>query len=337
VIKTFFIDFPISVLLGLIFSMFKADLEKDDPFYRFISFWAGLGIWTFYAASTIFAYNQWPYWMWMYHLEPPIITIWGWILIYIVLYGIPFLVGWLIGSHGRKYSWLSITIFSGMSIGGFFIIVYKFWDRFSVIAPSLNYNSEEGISIFNHSGYQEHLLISFGVTASYIIFSYIISKGYYLRQLEKGLIEKQLLHPAKKRALQKIAEAILPEAPDLRKVVGKDLPHLAEDISRNNADWGLLNRIVIRLAIDFINLSPFFYTGKPLRLENLTNEKQAEILERMDRSSFFIVKITLKLIRVFIMLFYYQDQRVLDQLGYTGSSLGIFRKKIRWMNPLSRK
>ena len=317
--------------------MFKADLEKDDPFYRFFSFWAGLGIWTFYATTTIFAYRQWPYWMWMYHLEPPVISTWGWILIYIVLYGIPFLVGWLIGSHGRKYSWSSICIFFIISVGGFFALIYKFWERFSVIAPSLDYKSGEGISIFEHPEYQEHLIISFGVLVVYYIFSYIIAGRYYLRQLEKGTIVKELLHPAKKRALQKIAEAILPQDKELRKVAGKDFPLLSEKISRHYADLRLMNKIVVRLAIDFINLSPLFYLGRPLRLENLSNKQQVEILEKMDHSSIFIVKITLKLIRMFILLFYYQDQRVLDEFGYAGESLGIFRRKLRWLNPVVRK
>ena len=335
-IPTFITDFPISIFLGTLFSLFRADIEKEDPFYRFYSFWAGFGVWTFYALSSAYAYARWDHWMWLYYLQPPHIAFWGWVLVYFLLYWIPFLTGYLIGAHGRKDSWMSLNasfLISGGSLAG---MTYELWDRISVIAPDGNYQSDQAISIFAHAEYREFILTAGGVSLLLIFISWRVARRYYVSLLEQGKITKHLLHPAKRRTLQCLAEVILPEAPDLRPISGKDLP-LGFLVSPNLADFNFLNRIIFRLAIDFVNLSPLFYTGRPLRLENLKYADQVKILEKIDGSGIIAIKMPLKLIRMFLLQYYYQDQRVLDGLGYVGESLGIFRKKLRWLNPVIHK
>ncbi len=325
-IKTFLTDFPICIFIGLLFSLYRNNIERDDPFYRFASFWWGLIAMAIYSALVINSYSQWPEWMWMYYIEPIKIELAGWVYILFLAYFIPYVVGYILGTHGRRNSWF--VLFNSFVVI-LFIEVYalhSFWDRYSYLMTE-----GQKVSIFEVQAWVQNISIGIGSLFLFCLISGLVARRRYIRALESGKIVKHLFHPGKRRTLQTLAEAMLPEAPDLRRVSGKDM-NIGYEFSVELADMNFLNRQMMRIFVEYMNSAPFIYKGYPIRFEFLSKEKQVEILDKMQYSKNITKKIPLTVLRMFILQIYYQDQRVLDELGYIGESWGMFRPHLRWMN-----
>lgn len=303
-------DLVIFTLAGVLFSHAKINLEKAAPFYMFRSFWIGLAFSALYAII-------------VYWYQGPEVLLWAAddstmpsgfspevkqaIHIFV-----SYLIGYLLGSHGRMYSWLMLT---GVYLGTGWI----FYEH-------IRQNPYEYEKLF------PFLLGFLGVWIASMRVSYVNKQKYY----EQGKIIAQLFHPGKQRTMQALAEVILPPAPDLRPISGKDLP-LGREYSTFLANANITQRIAHRVLTDVLLWSPLFTSGIPRRLTKLPRQKQEEILQKVENSKNFYIKISLSVIKMYLYQFYYGHPEVMDHFQYQPGCRGEYRKKKTWQSaPQSR-
>ena len=137
------------MLLGLIFALYRTDIERDDPFYRFASFWWGLIGTGIYFATAYYAYGQWPDWMWMYFTTEKV-TGRGWVYLFFILYFLPYTIGYILSTHGRRNSWfVLINSFIAVFLVEYFTLS-EFWSRYGYIKTD-----SAMVSIFEHDAYKK--------------------------------------------------------------------------------------------------------------------------------------------------------------------------------------
>ena len=244
--------------------------------------------------------------------------------IFFLLYAVPYVMGYLLGSHGRRESWgvLYLSIF--VVLFSMYFLMSEFWDsRYKKL--------DGGQYILDSSEWINLFIAGSGAVFMVTVVAYFISRYYYIRAVENEKIKRHLLHPGKRRTLQKIAEAMLPDDKALRSISGKDLP-LGDMFSEHLSDFNIINRLMVRASIDLVNFSPLLFKGIPFRFEFIAHEKQVALLEYIENHKSILMKVPLILIKTFMLQLFYADQRALDDIGYTGEGLGIARPYIRWFN-----
>lgn len=296
-------DLVFFTFAGILYAHIMINPEKSAPFYMFRSFWIGLGMCSVYSII-------------LYQWQGPSSLLWAaddstmpagfapWVKFGLHLFT-AYLIGYLLGSHGRRYSWLMLS--------GTWVIV--------------------GWLLAEHIAQSPMVYASIWPIPAGFFLLWLVSLKVARRNrdiaIEKGALIPQLLHPGKQRTLQALAEVILPPEPALRPISGKDLP-LGREYSTFLANANIIQRIAHRVFIDVLNISPLFTIGTPRRLVKLSREKQELVLERVEESRVFYFKIALSVIKMYLYQFYYGHEKVTKHFNYEPGCLGENRKKIKW-------
>lgn len=154
VIKTFLIDTPVMVILGMLYTPLEREPEK--PFYRTKTFWASCWLAGLFVALVMASYVLYPDWMWMYFVSTKML---GFALqtavvayVFLMLYVIPFIAGYFLGSAFRanKKVWWSGMIVN-LALEG--LLIFSLWDRYSAVGTREEFLQGATVSV---SGF--HLL-----------------------------------------------------------------------------------------------------------------------------------------------------------------------------------
>ncbi|MCI0698604.1 hypothetical protein L0337_42215 [candidate division KSB1 bacterium] len=134
VIKTFLIDTPVMVILGMLYTPLERELEK--PFYRAKTFWSSCRLAGLFVALVMASYVLYPDWMWMYFVSTKML---GLALqtaivayVFLMLYVAPFIAGYFWGSTFRtnmKAWWAGIIL--NLTLEG--LLIFALWDRYSAV------------------------------------------------------------------------------------------------------------------------------------------------------------------------------------------------------------
>lgn len=318
-------------LLGWLYALCRADINRPVAIYRFASFWAGLG------ASALTVALLLGHLKLTSQLNPDGLSLWDaaipgstWFLLAFLLVILPYSFGYLISCHFRRTSWGGLWAAALVPIW----LVLHIWleNPFGHSGITLTLQPEVGFGGRVSPDQTRLLLIgsalAFGL---YLLLSARISRVYYLKELESGRLEHHVFSPAKRETLQRLAEALLPESSN-HHISGRDLK-LGHALSLYCNQMNLVNRIGLRLAVELLNWSPLYLRATPRRLEYLPAHRQARMLEIIESSPILPLRLLVQLLKLFFGQQFYEDQRALDSIGYVGESLGIYRDKLRWLNP----
>ncbi|MDZ7343914.1 MAG: hypothetical protein ONA90_05310 [candidate division KSB1 bacterium] len=142
-IKTFLIDAPVMVVIGMLYA--PLERQPEQPFYRAKTFWASCRLAGLFILLAMASYILYPDWMWMYffstnHLGVGLqLVLMGGILL--VLYLLPLIAGYSCGMILRAKSasawWAGII--SSLVVEGFLIFIL--WNRYSVVGTRAQFLS----------------------------------------------------------------------------------------------------------------------------------------------------------------------------------------------------
>ncbi|MGH7598877.1 MAG: hypothetical protein ACREOI_21185 [bacterium] len=133
-IKTFLIDAPVMVILGMLYTPLEREPEK--PFYRAKIFWASCRLAGLFVTLVMASYVLYPDWMWMYFVSTKTL---GFALqtaivayVFLMLYVIPFIAGYFWGSTfhaNKKVWWAGIILNLALEV----LLIFALWDRYSAV------------------------------------------------------------------------------------------------------------------------------------------------------------------------------------------------------------
>ncbi len=134
-IKTFLIDAPVMVILGMLYTPWEREPER--PFYRAKTFWASCRLAGLFLVLVTASYVLYPDWMWMYFvstkalgLAPQMVIV---ACVFLILYAFPFMAGYFWGFHFRtrnKIAWWAGIILN-VALEG--LLIFALRDRYSAI------------------------------------------------------------------------------------------------------------------------------------------------------------------------------------------------------------
>lgn len=133
-IKTFLIDAPVMVILGMLYTPLEREPEK--PFYRAKTFLASCRLAGLFVALVMASYVLYPDWMWMYFVSTKALGLTLQIAIvsyiFLMLYVVPFIAGYFWGSTFRtnKKAWWAGIILN-LALEG--LLIFALWDRYSAV------------------------------------------------------------------------------------------------------------------------------------------------------------------------------------------------------------
>jgi hypothetical protein len=134
VIKTFLIDAPVMVILGMMYT--RLERESEIPFYRAKTFWASCRLAGLFVALVMASYVFYPDWMWMYFVSTKTLGLAQQIAIvsyvFLMLYVIPFMAGYFWGSAFRANQrawWAGIIL--NLALEG--LLIFALWNRYSAV------------------------------------------------------------------------------------------------------------------------------------------------------------------------------------------------------------
>ncbi|MDO8520149.1 MAG: hypothetical protein Q7T11_08320 [Deltaproteobacteria bacterium] len=128
------------MLFGALFSLFAR--QKS-------AVWHGLVFSSLFNAIVLYSYFKFPDWMWMYFIDAPRLGALDLIYIFLFLYYVPYLAGFYWGREflqsGKTKVWLLILFL--VAAEGW--IVWKLFDRYSVIGTRQQFLDGTAISLFS--------------------------------------------------------------------------------------------------------------------------------------------------------------------------------------------
>ena len=145
--QTFLIDLPVMILFGALFSIFVPNDRRMSPISSGF-FWHGLLFTSIFNVAVVYAVIYYPDWMWMYFLEDSSNTTLELIFLFFFLYYLPYILGFYLGYDLKKQStslWLLFVLLMVASEGW---LIYKLFDRYSVIGTNEQFFTNRGISLF---------------------------------------------------------------------------------------------------------------------------------------------------------------------------------------------
>jgi len=155
VIKTFLIDAPVMVILGMLYTPLERELEK--PFYRTKTFLAGCRLAGLFLALVLVSYVLYPDWMWMYFISTKDLSFDRQtsllIGVFWMLYVIPFLAGYFWGLAFRaknKMAWWA-GILLNLALEG--LLIFTFWARYRSIGTREEFFRGAALSVTDFHGF----------------------------------------------------------------------------------------------------------------------------------------------------------------------------------------
>lgn len=135
------------MLFGFVFSRF----EKKEKAERILllkssAFVEGLKFITIFNASVLLCYIVSPDWMWMYFLETARVPLWGLIYLFLTLYYLPYIAGFLLGLETRDNGgWWKGSLICLAAEG---LIVALLWERYSKVGTLQEFRSGSARNLF---------------------------------------------------------------------------------------------------------------------------------------------------------------------------------------------
>jgi len=143
--KTFIIDWPVLILLGLVFGVFA----PDERWWRSRAFIGGCVSAVAFTAVALVSYAIAPDWMWMYFLDPSEAS-WAVPLIpaaYMFVFALAFAAAVAIRRASRRVVWAAAAIAVGLEAA----VVAITWDRYHLVGTEREWLEGTAEELFSAS------------------------------------------------------------------------------------------------------------------------------------------------------------------------------------------
>ena len=171
------------ILFGALFALFSDRTKRSffllDPFL-----WHALLFSSFFNIAVIYSWFKFPDWMWMYFVEgtnPSILEI-GYIFIY--LYYLPCILGYVFARELKSYSsvlWGIFMLFLALSEAW---LIYDLFDRYSVVGTHEQFLAKTAVSLFDPAN-----PLSFVMNGSVaLMVIHFVAVVYFQRKKKRTLI-----------------------------------------------------------------------------------------------------------------------------------------------------
>lgn len=142
-IETFIIDWPVLVLIGLVFGGFGA----RDAWWRTPAFYAGFATAAAFTLVAMLSYLIAPDWMWMYFLDPDEVA-WSLPLIplgYLFVYVVGFAAAIPLRAASRRAWWAALAATLAMEV----VVIGITWDRYHEVGTTRQWLNDAAHELFS--------------------------------------------------------------------------------------------------------------------------------------------------------------------------------------------
>ena len=141
-IATFIIDWPVLVLLGIVFAI----VTPPQRWWQSRAFLAGMIVSGFFTASALLSYVVAPDWMWMYFIDPAEAR---WTLplmpfAYLGTYVLGFAAGISLKQFSPRVAWAGAVAALAFEVG----VVALTWDRYRAVGSATQWSSGNAYDLF---------------------------------------------------------------------------------------------------------------------------------------------------------------------------------------------
>ncbi|MCP5465002.1 MAG: hypothetical protein H7A33_08270 [Deltaproteobacteria bacterium] len=135
------------ILFGALFALFSRQNSVRSVFSD-KAFWHGVVFTTLFNVAVVYAIVFYPDWMWMYFLEDGRNSWDEIIVIFILLYYLPYCLGYYLGRDLKRLSPVfPVLLLISMALAELYLVV-KLFDRYAVIGSTFEYKAGTAISLF---------------------------------------------------------------------------------------------------------------------------------------------------------------------------------------------
>lgn len=143
---TFLIDLPVLILFGGLFALFAK--RSESSVFKNKYFWHGLVFTTIFNAAVLFAAIEYPDWMWMYFIESSQNTWTELTYLFIFLYYLPYIFGFVFTLELKKLGSLWVVLFLAICALSEVWIVMHLFDRYSQVGTYDQFHAGQALSLF---------------------------------------------------------------------------------------------------------------------------------------------------------------------------------------------
>ena len=185
VIPTFLIDLPIMLLFGALFALFTSKEVPGGSIFSSRYFWHGLVFTTLFNAVVFYSALKFPDWMWMYFLENSRMGGVTLAYLFLFLYYIPYAAGFYLGRDAVRRGFFFWLVLALLFVVAEIWLVWKLFDRYSVIGTRTEYLEGKGISLFSP---ENPIGLYMNGTVGLMIIYYLWVAWHYRRSQKKSLV-----------------------------------------------------------------------------------------------------------------------------------------------------
>ncbi|RME83809.1 MAG: hypothetical protein D6785_06285 [Planctomycetota bacterium] len=318
--KPFGLDFPTLFFLGLLFSLFANRREKYLPFHRRPSFFHGLLFSALYFFGALLVYFREPYWMTLYYF-PHLEFHWtGFVYLYLIFYGTPFIAGFALGFETRKNSFLSVMSLMIASLLFQVIVLAFYWDRYWYVGSySAFYAGSKGIPWIYHWGI---LKIQFAMGTALALYFGLLCKYFWNQRWDTYRSETFVVHalyPSQIKVVQALGRHLFAPLPNPNIL---EEERMGQRFSEYMGSSPWINQVAISFMVEMVQILPLFILKKLKFFTSLNGQEKEEFLERLEKTSFAPLHQMILMVKTILSLLYYEEEEVYIRITSVQENIG---------------
>ncbi|MBI4614398.1 MAG: hypothetical protein HY720_12365 [Planctomycetes bacterium] len=307
-VETFAIDPPVLLVSGTLFSLLAVDPSDGRPFHARASFRRGTLFAAGAAAVAFSLYAVAPDWMATYLVSAPRLGWAGILFLSLFLYFAPYAAGYAAGLELRRSSRRGYALLLFFAIALLVAASAATWDETWVAGTREEYLAGKAIPLWEHRSMGMILAAGFVVLGAWA--GWAIHRAVEARREHESVpgARRSIFDREEVAVVQAVAERFFPATPGVPDHAGQVA--LGEEFGRYAVDMPWVNRLVLCIAADLLQLLPLFYIGKPRRFTSLSTQDQDRYLARVSESRFFPMHVLFTVFKTGLSLLYYERPEV---------------------------